>query len=170
MLRPNQRVVFNPGLPKEPNLLEVSSAPTSAVQERKKLDDLLVRKDQNLFQASAIWPFDLFPNELLIDSTKVSFLFKSMLWRETRCVLIKDITDVVVDATPFFATLTVVDRGMIENSVSIRFLNRDVASRARRIIQGLMAAKHEMNIDFARLPLDELKEKLERLGETKLNH
>ena len=170
MLKPHQNVVFNPGLPSEPNLLEVSSAPTDTKQEREKLDGLLHRKDQNLLHATAIWPFDLFPNEVLIDSTKVSFIFKNFMFKETRAVLIKDISDVVVDATPFFATLTVVDKGLVENSLSIRFLNKEAALSARRIIQGLMAAKHEMNLDFAMLPLDELREKLEQLGETKLNH
>lgn len=108
---------------------------------------------------------DFFPSEVSIERTKVNVSLRDYFFtRRLHTIDIKDIEDVFVQTTPFYATLQIVDKGFVENSVQIQFLRKHDAKKARRIIQGLMSAKKE-GIDILSLPQDGLLEKLEALGD-----
>lgn len=107
---------------------------------------------------------DFFPSEVSIERTKVNVSLRDYFFaRRLHTIDIKDIEDVFIQTTPFYATLQIVDKGFVENSVQIQFLRKHDAKKARRIIQGLMSAKKE-GIDILSLPQEGLLEKLETLG------
>lgn len=135
----------------------------------EKLEGLVERSQDVLFKVKTVFPFDLFPDCLCIDENKVSIISKTFMGTEhVRSVLIGDITDVTVQTTPFLSTLEIIDSSNVRNPIYIKVANlktRD-AVRARRIIQGLIAAK-QSKVDISGLDHKELVSKLEKLGEAK---
>lgn len=134
---------------------------------KEQIEGLIKSTDTPLFTFSTIFPFDLFPDTVVIDTRKVSILNKEFFWSgRTQSIMIKDVRDVLVETSPFFAKLTVVDKGFTENSVSLRFLKKSDALKARRIIQGLIIAA-DQNIDLTKLKPEEVGQKVEELGKIK---
>jgi hypothetical protein len=107
---------------------------------------------------------DFFPSEVTIETTKVNVSQRDYFFlRRLHTVAIEDIEDVFVETTPIYATLKIVDKGFVENTIQVQFLKKNDAKKARRIIQGLVSAFKE-DIDIATLPKEGLVEKLETLG------
>ena len=144
-----------------------SKKPQSVSQIRQKLEDFIEHSNVALFKAKAVFPFDFFPNEISIDANQVNIVFKEFFWTErVHSIAIENIMDIYIDLGPFFATIHIVDAGFVDNVVTVKYLTRKSATKARRIIQGLMIAKKE-DIDVSSLEHNELVKRLEKLGGTK---
>src|SRR5581483_2822967 len=110
----------------------------------QQLEDLVGMADLILFQVDSANPLELFPSTLIIDTAKASIIHRQFFATErVHSVMIKDVSDVFIDTSPFFAKLSIVDTGFTENEVAIEFLKKDDAVRARRIIQGLVIANQK---------------------------
>lgn len=147
----------------------------SVEENEKKFEKLISNSETVLLKIKAFWPFDLFPNEVTIDLNKVSVYYYEFFYSgENRSVLIKNIADASVQTGLFFATLkisTVFDRntgatnpGSKSNIITVEYLKRNEAIQAKRIINGLLIAMKE-NIDLTKMTKDEIKEKIEKLGQ-----
>lgn len=148
-------------------LNQSAMSPDKANVATQKLDDLAGKSDSVLLKVSTVWPFTVFVNHIIIDPYKVNIIFREFFWSEhIHSVMVKDILDVVVDTSIFFATLTIVDQGYIENSISITYLKRNEALKARKIIQGLIIA-HRQSVDLSILSPSHIKEQAEELGKVK---
>lgn len=144
-----------------------------ATKERSQQADLNTSKFNNLVQKNSSRTLyklksakilDFFPSEIVIETTKVNVSLRDYFFmRRLHTVSIEDISDVFVETTPWYATLKIVDKDFIENSVEVQFLRKNDAKKARRIIQGLVTAFKE-GINIATLPDESLLEKLEALG------
>lgn len=132
--------------------------------ETIKFDETVHQGSHVLYKTKAIFPFDLFPDEITVDLNQVNVVIKYFFWSERRqSILIKDIMDVLVDTIPFFASLKVIDSGFKEQPIEINFLKRNDAIKIRRLIQGLMVA-HKQEIDLSKIDSHDLPEKIEELG------
>ncbi len=138
------------------------------LSNQQKFYDLVRESARILFQAKSIFPFDLFPDEISIDPIKVNIVSHEFFASaRVHCIYIKNISDVFVDCSPFFASLKIIDQGFTENEEIVTTLSKDNAMKARRIIQGLVVA-HKQGVDVTRLEQDtDLVEKLEALGDAK---
>ncbi len=148
-------------------LNQSAMAPNKQNVATQKLDDLAGKSDSVLLKVSTFWPFTFFVNDIIIDPYKVNIIFREFFWSEhIHSVMIKDILDVVVDTSIFFATITIVDQGYIENSICITYLKRKDALKARKIIQGLIIA-HRQSVDLSVLKTSQIKDQAEELGKVK---
>lgn len=131
-----------------------------------KFDSLVRGCRRMLFRISAIFPFDLFPDEIIIDECKVSVVFREFFFSDDiHSINIEQIRDVDVETGPFFAKLQIVPDGYPSKPLIVRYLSKKQAYRARSIIQGLMVAKRN-NIDLGKIDEPDLAGKLESLGRT----
>ncbi len=120
-----------------------------------------------LYKLKAVILFDLFPDELIIDIDKVTIVYKYFFASEQiHSVKIGDISDVLVETSPFLSVLKIVDRGFVENSINIEHLITEQAMKARRIIQGLIIIK-ERGVDLTPFSNEEIIEKAEELGKSR---
>lgn len=141
---------------------------------RKKINTITERNDSVLFEAKAFFPFDLFPDKLIIDTTKLSIISKSFFMTEqVTTVNLKDITDVSVETSLFLGNLNVtyLPRTPTPSAVhpshcKISLLRRSQALRAHNILRGLIIANEE-KVDIFKIPLDKLTSTLERFGDSK---
>ncbi len=133
----------------------------------QKLDKIVNKTNRVLHKTSSIWPFTMFIDDLVIDENKINFVFRTFFWSDhIHSILIRDISDVIVETSVLFARIKVIDRGFTEGSITISYLNKKEAILARRLIQGLAVA-YENKIDLSSIPTEELVTKIEALGQVK---
>jgi hypothetical protein len=135
-------------------------------QERAKqtMEDIIGKTPRVLFNCSAVFPFDFFPDEISIEETRVNIIQRAFLASaEIKSVGIEDISEVAVSTTIVFATLRIAARSFIDNMVEIQFLRKQDAMKARRIIEGLRIL-HGEKVDLSTLDLSQLVTKVEEIG------
>lgn len=104
------------------------------------------KSNKTIFTISSVFPFDLFPDTLTIQENKVKIIFHHFpLSYQIHAVLLRDITDVVVDTHLFLSTLTMIDSSNYRFPIelTIRNLQIDDALQARDIIQDMVAAQRQ---------------------------
>lgn len=134
--------------------------------EKQTIDHLRGKCSCVLFRTKTVFPFDFFPDDLVIDSEKVSVIIRDFFGSaQIHSVPIKHISDLSVDHSLFFATLHILPGRVFQNQVmSIRHLKKRDAIRARNIIQGLIIADREnVAVDSIIHSIEGIKE-LEEMG------
>ncbi len=133
---------------------------------KQKLDKLVEKTEQPLYKFSEAMPFLIKTKEVIIDISQVTIVHKQILGaKQIHSIPIEDIADVTVEAIPLFATLKIYEGEFTSNNyTAVKYLRKDVAIKARRLIQGLMIAKKN-KINLLNVPLEDLKEKLMILGQ-----
>lgn len=132
----------------------------------ERFDTLVSGCRRMLLRITGVFPFDFFPDEVIIDECKVSVVFHEFFMSEDiHSVNIDMIKDVDVEAGPFFAQLQIVPDGYPPHPLIVRYLRKKDAALARSVIQGLMVVRKN-NVDLAKIDAPDLVDKLELLGRT----
>lgn len=150
-----------------------SDKKTSANQQKsphrsKELKRVIRRSNDVLASATTVFPFDLFPDSVVVDRTKVTITKRNFFWSEqVMSIRIEDVLNVSVASGPFFGALTIASRVMsTEDHFTTRFFWRKDAAHLKHIIQGYVIARHN-RIDTKHLSRDNLIKTLEELGQDK---
>lgn len=137
-------------------------------KKSEELDTLkrLVRKSHEvLASARTVFLIKLFPDDIIIDRTKITIVKRSFFWSSSVIsIRVEDILNVATDVGPLFGSVTIASRVM--NSVDhfqIGFLWRGDAIFIKHIIQGYVFALQN-NVDVGQLPRKELLDMLSELG------
>lgn len=146
------------------NKKQEDKEPTKREIITEKLEKLADKSSDVLLKVSTVFPFTLFTNDIIVDPYKVNIVFREFFYSEhIHSIMVKDILDVVVETSVFFATVKIVDQGYTENSVNVSYLKREDALRLRKLIQGLIIA-HRQAVDLSQLTPAHIKDKAEELG------
>jgi hypothetical protein len=117
-------------------------------KQQEKVNTLKKKTQTILFKTRSVFPFDFFPDTLLIDSIKVTFILQKFFYsQEVTSLYISDIENVVVQTGPFFAKLSVISRYVAQRPIKIAFLWKKQAIKAHNILQGLIIA-NKQDIDM----------------------
>ena len=124
-------------------------------------------------RAQSVFPFTLFPDTIIIDTTKISISKKQLFATEfISTIPLKDLGDVTVQTVLFLGTISIKympqssSPGMNEPiDVKIANLKRADAIKVKNILKGALVAKAE-EIDIARLSPEEVEEVLHKFGES----
>lgn len=128
------------------------------------LDDALDRAQTVLYHCKSVFPFDFFPNDLIIDLSKVTVVKRNFFMSgSTQSVYMRDIVDVEVATGPFFSSLAVVDMYYAQNKMEINYLKRGEAMKAREIILGVVAAI-KLNVNITTLEGDDMLGRIRELA------
>ncbi len=131
-------------------------------EDRQVVDDLVKKSNRIIIRINSLFPWDFFANTIIVEESRVTFIFRQFLSSQSHAVDIKDISNVFIESSFFSATLQVVSRTYIENEIKINNLGRNEAHKARRIIEGLRTFA-EKNIDTSNYEIPDLINKLEEL-------
>jgi hypothetical protein len=130
----------------------------------QKLDKLVEQSKAPLLKIQTAVPLNPFPNKVIVDINKVTIIYKYFfLSKQVHSVFVKDISDVLVETSLFYATLKIIDVGYTDNSIDINHLSTEDAVHARKVIQGLIVA-HKHGLDLSKIETANLVEKLAELG------
>ena len=101
------------------------------------------------FYAKSVFPFDLFPDEIIIDENKVDIIHSQFfMGREVFSIPIRNINSVSSNSNGIFGSVSIEVIGFHQDPEPILFLWSADAARARRIINGLVCSnKQQPSID-----------------------
>lgn len=134
-------------------------------QSKQKINELIQNSQKPLYKLSTIFPLDLFPDELIIELDHVNIYFHEFFSTgQMRSIPIQNIGEVIIETSPLFTTLKIIE-GMIGTGVELNLkpVRRSEATKAKRIIMGLMIADKE-EVDLSGLDPADVARKVEELG------
>ncbi len=131
----------------------------------KKLHKIVSKSNEILATATAVFPFELFPDSITLDRTKVTITKRSFFWSaEVVSIRIEDILNISTGLGPFFGSITIASRVMSSvDHFTIDYFWRKDAIRIKHIIQGYVIAHHN-NIEVSHLSKKEMIGMLSELG------
>lgn len=140
---------------------------TKEEEDRKKLENMVSNSNRLLIGTKAIFPFDFFPDIINVEATRVNIIRKSLFFSKVHSVDIKDISNVFISQSLFFADIVIISRTFEDNEIKISKLWKKNAIEVRRIIEGLrmMTSAH---IDMNNYSIEELTNKLKELSSTEI--
>jgi hypothetical protein len=149
--------------------MQMSTTPSQTIQpaqyqERQKLKDMADNASEVLITATAVFPFDFFPNSITVDRSKVT-LHKRIFFghADAISVQIEDLLNAEVETGPLFATLKVYTRIPNITPLTIRYLPRKAAIDVQNLLEGFTIARAR-EIDCSAIPRQDLARQLIRLG------
>lgn len=134
-------------------------------EDRVRVNDLVRKSNRRVISITSTFPWDLFPNTIDVEESRVTFRFSQFLASQSHSVDIRDISNVFIESSPFFSSLQVVSRTYVQNDIKIGKLNKAEARKVKRIIEGLRTLT-EHNINTSNYELDELIAKIEEFHTT----
>jgi hypothetical protein len=142
-------------------------------ETKQKFKNISARNDLELFRAKTVFPFNFFPDTLVIDTTKITVSRKQFFATEfVTTIPLKDIADVTLQTALFLASLTFQympqsnSPGMMKPVIiRLNSLTRSDAIRAKNILKGVMVAKAE-DIDISKLSAEEVVNVIEQFGQS----
>jgi len=140
----NQDVLFVAETSKVSRVRNILSPQGNNSQDKEKMVSLANASSAILFKATTVFPFTFFPNTIIIDKTKITLIERLFFYhKDIRSYAIEDILNVEVGTSILFSTLTCLTRYDNRQVFTLRYLKKNDASFAKKIIQGLIIAKRE---------------------------
>lgn len=116
---------------------------------------------------SSVFPFDLFPDSIIVDQKKVDIIHRGFLAiRRVFTVFIEDIRTVRVSNGLIFASIRFELKGYEQNPDPVRFLKKQEANKLRNLIIGLCTSEIE-DIKIRKVPEKKAKKQLTKIGKIK---
>lgn len=138
--------------------------PSKHNADTKKLEAVVRESHTLLAKAHAVFPFQLFPDQLNIDRHKLTIVHRQFFGMEqTVSVPIENIKNVEADFGPFFGSITITSDLFVNNTQTVHFLWRDDAKRIQKLLQGAIVAQRE-GIDLNKVGIEQLQDLLIDLG------
>lgn len=132
--------------------------------QSQNFDTLVKKSGRVLLRARAVFPFDFFPDTIVIDESKINIIHGVFFYaHQVQSIIVQHVKDVLVDRSLLFSTLRILPDGFSEEWVTVRYLSNKDAVRARRIILGLLVGYKE-GIDITKVETENLEKKIEALG------
>jgi hypothetical protein len=131
----------------------------------KKINQLAEKSDQVLFRTKSVFPFDFFPDTLTINANKIDIVQSLFFFsNSTTSVPLRDIANVEIETSPFFAKIKIVNIRYPMEPVIIQYLHKDKAIRAKNIIDGLLVSMSQ-GADVAAVDPQKMQQQIEKVGE-----
>lgn len=135
-------------------------------EDEHKLDDMMTKSNRVIVSISSMFPWDIFPSTINIEETRITIIKRQLFSSQVHSVDIKNISNVFIDTSLFFTTLTIVSSTFEENKIKIMKLRKKQAILVRRAIEGLRLFV-EQDIDTSQYSIEELINRLKELSTTK---
>ncbi len=155
-------------LQKEGKNEQTKNEATKKEEDKQAVSDLIRKSNRCIISISSLFPWTLFPNTIDVEESRVTFIFRQFLASQSHTVNIKDISNVFIETSPFFASLQIVSRTFIQNDITIGHLNARKAERVKMVIEGLRTFA-EKNIDTSNYEVNELVAEIEKFHTTNNN-
>lgn len=134
--------------------------------ESAKLDKLVTEASRVIFEVTSTFPFQIFPDRLVIDESKVTIIRRSLFHKREFPIPYDNLSTVKISRNLFFASIEIEVIRFQQSPSLINYLEPGKAAKAKRLISGILQAKKE-GIDLSKLTLDEARIKLEKIGTSK---
>jgi hypothetical protein len=135
--------------------------------QTQRFSDLLAGGQKPLLKVNTVFPFDLFPDALIVDPVKVTLVHKIFFASEQiKSILIKEIKYCILESAPFFSTIKLADNMMQPTTIVIKPVFKKEAMKAHDLIQGLLITAKQ-HVDTISIPSQKEIKHFEDLGRPK---
>jgi len=86
---------------------------TKKEEDKQTVNDLIKKSNRCVISISSLFPWDIFPNAIEVEESRVTFIFRQFLSSQSHSVDIKDISNVFIQSSLFFSKLQIVSRTFI---------------------------------------------------------
>jgi hypothetical protein len=145
-----------------------------SANKNKKIDKNLiaglVKKSNRILVTISThkFPFDLFPDTINVEEGRITIITRKFFFSsQVHSIDIKDISNIFINMAPFFAQLIIISKTFKDNEIRIKYLRKEEAVFARRMIEGLRIFENKQ-IDTSSYTKEELISKLEELSTTEI--
>lgn len=140
--------------------------PKEAEEAQAKLEKIVHASHRIIFQCKSVFPFDFFPDEIIIDLNKIDINRGLFFFTKQRISIpFKTVIGVTGINDLFFGSVVVETTGVEQTHVQVTKLWKNDAIKARRMIAGVLAAMTD-NIDLAQLQPDYVERMVEEVGKS----
>ncbi len=161
-----KQVTVYPTTSSPKNKTQAAQVEVRDIDHENRLRSLAVGANRVLLQVSTVFPFDLFPDSIIVDENKISVIKRDFFANKRMfSTFHKDVVSVTLNTSLFFATLIIEIVGVENRPPPIKYLLKNDAIKARRLILGLAAAAKE-KIDVKEIPLSELYNLTQQIGKS----
>ena len=92
-----------------------------------------------LFHTQTIFPHDLYPDSLTINSNHIEIMnAESLTTQQSKSIPLRDIAKIELIVTPFFATLNIINIRSPLHPITLQYLQIDKAIKAKKLIESLI--------------------------------
>lgn len=157
----SQQGISRQGSTGVPNLVKIEKQ--EEAKETEKLNHLARKTSKVLYQISNVFPFDPFPNQLIIDLHKITYIHH--VFFSTKNVITipaEELEEVSIETDIFFTAIRLTPRG--REPILMKFLPRSKANEAGKILQGIVDC-NKAEIDLTKLDETAALEKIMKVGE-----
>lgn len=114
----------------------------------EKLNRMVEKSRHILLKISTVFPFDFFPDDIIIDELKIDIIRRTSWFTESVDTIPNDkVVDVKVDTGPVFAALTIVGKEFRVEPTIINHLWRKDALNAKQLIEAIMfCISHDIDV------------------------
>ena len=134
-------------------------------EEEKTALDLLVQESNEIIaRFKGVWPFDLFPDEVIIDKHAITIV-RHIFFGISRKIIchFDDLVNSEVNVGPFFGSLKIYSKYFTDGEEDIKWFSRSDAATIHAILQGLLTVRKE-GISLKDLSPEDIISKLYDLG------
>ncbi len=133
------------------------------IEEVDKLGKLIDKTNSVIYETSSVFPFQLFPDRIIIDENKVTIVRKDLFFKRVFPIMYRDIITIRVNRSFLFASIEFEVKRIYKKPSSISYLKPKEATKVKKYIMGLVEAK-KAGIDLSKLTTQQIKDKLEEIG------
>ncbi len=135
-------------------------------RELNKLDKLVSGSNRIIFELKSTFPFQLFPDKLIIDENKITIIRRNLFYKREFPISYDNLSTVKVNRNMLFASMEFEVIRFEEPPANLNYLPPQKAAKAKRYISGILQAKKE-GVDLSKLDLTQTRNKLEQIGSSK---
>lgn len=128
------------------------------------LDSIVEESNEILAHFKGVWPFDLFPDEVIIDKQAVTIIRHWFfgVGQKITCHF-DDLVNAEMNIGPFFGSIQIYSKYFTDGEEDIKWFSRSDVKKIHALLQGLLIAKKE-GVDIKSLSKDEILHKLYKIG------
>ncbi len=147
----------------EKNTQKVKEQIDEIKKNEEKLDELIQQSKEYIYQAKAVFPFDLFPDQVIIDANKVTIIRNGFLSSNEFPIPAGKITNIEVFYGLLFASIRIEVLGYSQPPPDVAKFTHTDTRLIKRYVTGLIRVYDE-KIDLSGMEVSALREKLQEIG------
>lgn len=137
---------------------------TQNVPKKINIDDVAKESKEQLAMFKAVFPFDFFPDKVVIDSQSITIVHNFFFGVKQKVMShFDDLAHSELNVGPLFGSIKIFSKYFVDGEEQINWLTRRDASDLHAIIQGILISRKE-NVDLKSVPKEELIYKLHEIG------
>lgn len=100
-------------------------------------------KKESIFKIVTVWPFNFWPDEIILDDEKLTIIRRGFLTREVIPIKLPDLLNIEIKEAPIFCTVVVIAKFVTARHEEIPFVTKKDGRELQERCLRLLIEKHD---------------------------